>query len=324
MKVSIIVPVYNTSAYLGWCLDSLVQQTLQEIEVIVVNDGSTDDSATILAQYKLRYPEIIKTIDQKNAGLSEARNAGLKIAQGDYIGFVDSDDYVEPTMFDLLYQKAIEKQFDIVVCNVKFVFSDHAQSVSSMIDNDLTEPVDIKKSILTIFPAAWNKIYRRDLFESGIRFTKGIWFEDFEFLYRLYPSIRGIGCVAQDLYLYRQSENSIMHRYDKRLYQYVTNFHSIFDWFKKSGKFEAYRNELEFLFVRYAYATMVKRLARTKKRETFRAGVQFAVEEVKSNVPSRLKNPLFWKQGMKGYYLLTFNPLISNLIYFIEKNKTDL
>ena len=116
-KVSIIVPVYNVENYLEKCLNSLVAQTLQEIEIVVVNDGSTDNSQAIIQDFQSRFPDKIKTFQKQNGGLSDARNFGLKHSSGEFIGFVDSDDYVSETMFEEMYTLAKVHQAQMVICN---------------------------------------------------------------------------------------------------------------------------------------------------------------------------------------------------------------
>ena len=115
-KVSVIVPVYNVEEYLERCLDSLVNQTLKDIEIIIVNDGSTDGSKEIIQKYLNKYKNIVY-LEKENGGLSSARNYGIPYAKGEYIGFVDSDDYVEITMYENMYNKAIEEKSDMVECD---------------------------------------------------------------------------------------------------------------------------------------------------------------------------------------------------------------
>ena len=115
-KVSVIVPVYNVEEYLERCLDSLVNQTLKDIEIIIVNDGSTDGSKEIIQKYLNKYKNIVY-LEKENGGLSSARNYGIPYAKGEYIGFVDSDDYVELTMYEKMYNKAIEEKSDMVECD---------------------------------------------------------------------------------------------------------------------------------------------------------------------------------------------------------------
>ena len=116
IKVSIIVPVYNVEAYLERCLDSLVNQTLQDIEIIVVNDGTKDNSQAIIDEYVKNYPGKVYGYIKENGGLSDARNYGIPYAKGEYVAFVDSDDYVDVTMYEKLYNKAVEQGSEMVVC----------------------------------------------------------------------------------------------------------------------------------------------------------------------------------------------------------------
>ena len=106
IKVSVIIPVYNTEDYLKECIESLVNQTLREIEILIVNDGSTDSSLEIMKEFKNKYPNIIKIFDKVNGGQASARNYALPFAQGEYLGFVDSDDWVDSTMYEEMYEKA--------------------------------------------------------------------------------------------------------------------------------------------------------------------------------------------------------------------------
>ena len=124
IKVSIIVPAYNVEQYIDKCLNSLVSQTIDDYEIIIVVDGSKDGSIEIVKQYYEKYPSIIKYYETANKGLSAARNYGLKKAKGEYVGFVDSDDYVSEKMFEKMYNYAINNECDIVVCNYYKVTED--------------------------------------------------------------------------------------------------------------------------------------------------------------------------------------------------------
>ncbi len=123
-KVSVIVPVYNVERYLEKCLNSLVNQTLAEIEIIVVNDGSEDNSKKIIDDFQQKYPLIIRPFSKENGGLSDARNFGLAKATGEFVGFVDSDDYVSETMFEEMYQLAKKHSAEMVICNLQKVDED--------------------------------------------------------------------------------------------------------------------------------------------------------------------------------------------------------
>ena len=124
VKVSVVVPVYNVEKYLDKCFNSLVKQTLKDIEIIVVNDGTKDNSQDIIDKYVKKYKNI-KAYKKTNGGLSSARNYGIKKCTGEYIAFLDSDDYVEYDMYEKLYNKAISEDFDITVCNVNYIYSSY-------------------------------------------------------------------------------------------------------------------------------------------------------------------------------------------------------
>ena len=124
IKISVIVPVYNMEKYLSKCLDSLLNQTLEEIEIIAVNDGSTDLSASILQTYESKSDKIT-VISKENGGLSDARNHGFLHAKGDYVAFLDSDDFVDCDMYRVMYEKAKEGDYDIIECNLHHTFLNH-------------------------------------------------------------------------------------------------------------------------------------------------------------------------------------------------------
>ena len=126
VKVSVIVPVYNVEHCLPQCLDSLVNQTLQEIEILVINDGSPDNSHSIIDDYVSRYPDKIRSFLKENGGLSDARNYGIAKARGEYLAFVDSDDYVDMDMCEKMYARAVETDADIVCSPISY---EHASSI---------------------------------------------------------------------------------------------------------------------------------------------------------------------------------------------------
>ena len=177
MKISVIVPVYNVYNYIDKCLNSLVNQTLRDIEIIVVNDGSPDNSEEIIEKYIKKYSNI-KYYKKKNGGISDARNYGLKYATGEYIGFVDSDDYVKENMYEEMYNKALTDNYDMVVCDLNYVYDDKIIRVDCGIKKD-TE--NVKSIYIDNYPVVWNKIFKRELF-NNIQFKCGVWFEDVELL----------------------------------------------------------------------------------------------------------------------------------------------
>lgn len=313
IKVSIIVPVYNVEKYLDKCLKSLVNQTLKDIEIIVVNDGTKDNSQKIIDKYVNKYPKLVKSYIKENGGLSSARNYGLKYAKGKYIAFVDSDDYVETNMYQKLYDKAVEKDFDMVVCNLKYIYETKEVNAYSNINKDILTKEEIKKSMINIYPSAWNKLFNKRLFKNKVLFKEKVWFEDVEFLYRLYPYINSIGTVEDYLYNYVQRKGAITSTFDERLFHYIDNFNGIVKFYKEKKFFDEYEKELEYCYVRYLYATFIKQASNFKDKKMYKKAVEEAIKNVKENFPNYRKNKYFYK-SLKGIYLLLFNKFISKII----------
>lgn len=317
-KISIIVPIYNVQDYLRKCIDSLIDQTYKNIEIILVNDGTKDDSQAIVDEYVIKYPEIIKSYIKENGGLSDARNFGIKKASGEYITFVDSDDYVDKSLIEKLYNKIKEDKSDIVASGCFFVYEDKTKILSlSVSDND-----DIKKAMIDLFPSAWGKLYRKEIFEKNL-FKKGIWFEDVEFLMRVYPTIKKISIVNEPLYYYIQRENSITYTYNEKLNDLVENWNGIINYYKENNFFEEYQQELEYSYIRYTFATYIKRLAKTKDYNKFIVGRDFAINNAKKIFPNYKNNKYIKRLKPKDMYLRYFGKSLSKVVFLLEKNKKN-
>ncbi len=211
-KVSIIVPVYNVEAFLEKCIISIINQTLKDIEVILINDGSQDNSQVIIDKYQKLYPDIIKTKKIENSGAANARNIGLEMAEGEYIGFVDSDDYIESTMYEKLYQKAKQEEADIVVSG--YFVEKGKNIIAYQCGNEKYYGKSIKESpYMYVYgvPYLWNKIFKRDIItQNKMRFSKLRIFEDLEFVYKLYMKANKIAKINEALYYYtKQNETSL-------------------------------------------------------------------------------------------------------------------
>lgn len=203
---SIIVPVYNVEKYLDKCLASILEQTFKDFECIIIDDGSPDNSNIIIDKY-VKLDQRFKVIHQKNMGLSAARNAGLDIAKGDYIVFVDSDDYIADDYLEKFALKIADTDADMVICGLIEVYKDYEKNKVFTAESIKV----IKQNILAdVWPSyVWNKCYKKDLF-TNIRFPVGKIFEDILTIPELCLYAQKIVCIPDKLYYYnRQNENSI-------------------------------------------------------------------------------------------------------------------
>lgn len=168
-KISIIIPCYNVENYISRCLDSLLIQTQNTLEIICINDGSTDQTLRILQNYKRKYKDKIILFNKKNEGVWKARQTGISIATGNYIGFVDADDYVEPNFVEILYNSITESQADIAVCGFDRIDMTTGKIISREMCNIKTPIVNLDKfpdKLLCLNAALWNKLYRADLLKN--------------------------------------------------------------------------------------------------------------------------------------------------------------
>ena len=212
IPLSIIVPVYNVGKYLDQCLETLVNQTFGDIEIIVVDDASPDNSWDIIKEYENKYSsKIISMRNDANKGQGYSRNVGLSMARGEYIGFVDPDDWVDLQMFECLYSRAKEGGFDIVMCDMFRVDESNKKKwIYRGYSGDIYPPAEVRDFMCSsLDPAmAWNKIFRNELFEKAL-FPDEIWYEDMGLVPILLSYAQKIGYLEKPLYFYRQSPQSI-------------------------------------------------------------------------------------------------------------------
>lgn len=244
IKVSIIVPVYNVEKYIHKCLDSLVNQTLKELEFIFVNDGSPDNSPKIIKEYQKK-DKRIKLLNKENGGQASARNLGLEHAKGEYIAFLDSDDYVKENMYEILYNRAKKDNLDIVICNNYLVYKD------STVENDpgittKKEKIISPREYTTLSPSPWNKIIRHEyLNQEKFKFPEGIIYEDLASIPLLGLSNPKIVYLNTCLHYYVQSDSSTM-----RNKEYKSKYEDIFtaiEYLYTNMIDKGYNKELEYM-----------------------------------------------------------------------------
>lgn len=219
VKISVVLPVYNVANYLRKCLDSLVNQTFKDFEVICVNDGSTDLSLSILEGYSLTDSRF-KIITQENQGLSGARNTGIKEVQGDYVLFVDSDDWLEENALELLYEHVKGFDSDITMFKFKYYDENTAEFSEGPFTNlEVIDPsfftgnffyMDVIDIIFKISHAPFNKLYKTSfLKENDAKFLYGSYYEDLEFFYKVFLKAKKVSVLPEYLYYYRIRDQSI-------------------------------------------------------------------------------------------------------------------
>ncbi len=247
MKVSVIVPVYNVEKYLKKCLDSLVKQTLNGVEIIVVNDGSPDNSQKIIDEYTKKYKNV-KSYIKENGGLSDARNYGIKKATGEYISFVDSDDYIKNDMLEKMYNYAIKQNLDVVVCDSINVY-DNGSEILIKSNNNYSDN-DVCNYIISP-PMACTRLFKKTIFDK-IQFKKNIYYEDLEMTPKVVNITEKVGFVSEGLYYYVQRDGSIMKQnvFNKKLLD-------IFDVLKSNKNLleNKFSKEIEYMYITHLLRT---------------------------------------------------------------------
>lgn len=260
-KVSVLVPVYNVEAYLPKCLDSLINQTLQEIEIICIDDGSTDKSGTILDQYAAK-DKRIRVVHQENGGYGKAMNTGLHLAQGEYIGIVESDDFVAPEMFIQLYQTAVQYQAQIVKSNYYRYWEKPKEKIKK---EPLLKHFPYKQVIhpwayqrlFRIQPSVWSGIYQRLFLEQNqIAFleTPGAAYQDTAFTFKVFATAEKVVLLSDAFLYYRQDNlNSSIHSAKKAdfIRQEYDEIHGFLD--KKTGYQALYKIRNQAMFHTYVW-----------------------------------------------------------------------
>lgn len=254
VKISIIVPVYNSEEYLSKCLDSLVNQTLTNIEIILIDDKSEDKSKEIISKYCCKYRErIIPIFLEKNMGQGYARNIGICKANGEYIIFVDSDDYIDLEMCEILYSKAKEKDFDIVCFDINKIIDGKLKKQKLQYDSNIEGDIDINKRNKIFKSSGYftTRMYsKKMLLLNKLKFPEGIHYEDsmFNTLALLYAN--SIAKVDRALYFYLIRNNSSSNSYNQeRLYDRIETTELMFKEVNKRKLYEKYKSLVDYKYI---------------------------------------------------------------------------
>lgn len=320
-KVSVIIPVYNVEKYLEECIESVIKQTYKNLEIILVDDGSKDNSGYICDEYKKK-DERIKVIHKPNGGLSDARNVGIDIAKGEYIAFLDSDDYIEEDMYEILVKNIEKANADISICQVYYVYKDEKRTTHTpnvYLEMDSCNAIKYVNMLGYFTVAAYDKLYKREIFES-IRYPVGKINEDWYVICEVFDKANKVVYSSEPKYNYRKRKGSITD--DKKI-----NL-GMMDASKKCLEFvrKKYPEAVQMATQMYIYASM--NTYNTIKHKTKEA------KEIKRNIRKEIKKQYKlvklqdYNQQSKvknmQVRLFVYCPVICNILYkFYEKNKSQ-
>lgn len=319
VKISVIIPAYNVEKYIDKCLTSLVNQTLDSIEIIVVNDGSVDNTKNIIDKYKDNYPDIIKIINIKNSGIGPARNIGIKKATGKYITFIDSDDYIKEDALEIAYKEIEKSNSDIVVWDYYEVNeSGHILKKDNIKSFNPTSVLDNKELLFNINPAPWNKLYKKELF-NDIKFPNNrIKYEDLLTTPKVLLKATKITKIEQVLSYYLIRDNGETKTIDKRVFDILEVLDGLTTYLKKEKKYSSLEQEVEYLNIEHVMFHVVKqRYVKSKKMSN--EFIYRAFAYLNTNFPNWKKNK-YYKRHVRLYKrIIQENRLLLNIYFKIYK-----
>ena len=302
-EVSVIVPVYNVEKYLEKCLNSLVNQTLENIEIIIVNDGTKDNSEEIIKKFIEKYPKKIVYLKKENGGLSDARNYGIPYAKGEYIAFLDSDDYVEKDIYKEMYELAKKENSDMVECDFLWEYPNKVRE-------DIGQVYKGKKEMLEkVRVVAWNKLIRKSILEkTQIQFPKGLRYEDVEFTYKLIPHLNKVSFLKKPYIHYIQRENSISNVQNERTKEIFTVLDDVIAYYKENNFYDEYKDELEYIYARYLLCSSLLRMVKIQDKETRKNMLKITWENLNTKFPNWKKNKILKRnKTLKDRYMKSVN-----------------
>ena len=317
-KFSVIIPMYNVEDYIEKCILSVLNQTFTDFEIIVVDDGATDKSAQRAEKLAKENPQKIKLIHQENKGLGGARNTGLSHATGDYIWFVDSDDFIKESALEEI--NAFIKKTGAQMVVFDYCTVDENDNAGDMVYGcdkpDEIFSMEKYPEMLFMPNSACNKVYERSLFEkTSVTFPEREWFEDLSTVIKLYPYIERAGYLNQCLYFYFQRSGSIMYNKNTdRNREIINAVESLIKFYKENNLYDKYKDELEYLAVLHIYVLasvrVIKADHKSKLLDEFKKYIQ-------TTFPSYHENKYVVKMSKKEQLIIK---LLDSNQKFVLKN----
>lgn len=285
-KISVIVPIYKVEDYLHRCVDSIINQTYTNLEIILVDDGSPDNCPIICDEYAKKDSRI-KVIHKKNGGLSDARNAGLEIATGEYIGFVDSDDWIHKDMYSILYNE-IKKEFcDIVECNaiktknqINDIDFEYEYKIFSYTSEKAMEALILET---VIQQTVWNKLYKREVVKN-ILFEQGKVHEDEFWTYQVISNCNNLIHIDLDLYYYFQRDDSIMgNNYSLKRLDAIEGRYNRYLFICNNYPKLSNKAKLNLFYISIYYLQQSMRISKSKEYKTSYKFIKNMIKKIKFN-----------------------------------------
>lgn len=308
VKVSVIVPAYNEENHIKACLDSIIENDLKDIEIIVINDGSTDSTSQILEEYKTKY-DIIKVIQKENEGQGSARNIGIDLAKGEFITFVDADDEIHNNMFSKMYEKLQNERADICVCDY-FEITNTYKVVKKAIPQK-TE--DIKKDYIVSVAGPCNKLIKTEILKkNNLYFPKTGIYEDIAIVPLIGTYANNITYLEEPMYYYYIRQGSTMRQtqFNEKLLSIYNVLEILENGFKQTKA--QYEEELEFIYIKHLLYAGNGRFLEYKEGKQ---EVKKIANIIKLKYPNWRKNKYYKKQSK--LFKLNCNIFYSNYLFII-------
>ena len=314
-KISVIIPIYNVEKYLKRCIESVMNQTYSNLEIILVDDGSPDNCGKICDEYQEKDSRI-KVIHKKNGGLSDARNAGIKIATGEIISYIDSDDYIDKDMYEYMLSEMIREDADIVICGTKIDYDDGTTRIKNSESRKVLNTKDALielNSFKSFDMAVWNKLYKREIID-GISFPIGKKSEDYFVMYQYFDRAKKILILPEAKYHYIQRANSIS-RGKNVTHDYIEGSKQQKAFFDKKYPEISFVGNTAYAF---SYIATYNRYLKNKLQLPQNLKKQFK-NEVKKYINDIRRNPYITKAKKMQAIIFSHNILLYNILIKLIK-----
>ncbi len=323
--ITIVVPVYNVDQYLDKCVNSIVNQTYTNLEIILIDDGSTDNSGKLCDEWEKRDYRI-QVIHQENSGLSEARNVGIENSNGNYIAFVDSDDFVKNDMYEILLKNLKEYNADVSFCS-SFAFSDENEICKFQQGEEVIEYYEQNDVFKQLFSnrigdlvVAWNKLYAKKVFKNNLKFPKGKIHEDVFFVHRMLGNVNSIIYTNRALYYYRMRQGSLSNTFNIKKLDEIEGMYDRMIFFKQ----ERFKNTPYPLMSFLAYNDKLIRyyccLKSYNKKNIYDSHIKQIKEKFDVNYDKLMQKSVHRKKRIKYMFFKNF----PNIFYFFNKNRFNV